>query len=222
MEEVRENPSIDGALLGSVSLPAIIISAAFKVYTDEITAHELACKSQTQRRLWKRVKQRAINNFVAQISDKAIGDITREDSVKFHKFCLKRIAPPEGGRATHSASAGNRDLGNLRDLYRRYFSCLGEEKSSTPFDDLRFSEKGKRRRKRPPFKPNGIVDRILKVGALETLDEESRGYVLALIETGARPSEICNLDENVIFLDGLVLFIRISPREDDEDLKGSC
>lgn len=217
LEKVKANPSVDGVLLGSISLPTVKISEAFKVYTDEIMAHELAGKSQTQRRLWKKVKQRAINNFIALINDKAIGDITREDGVKFYKFWLKRIAPPEGGRATHSASAGNRDLGNLRDLYRRYFSYLGEERSGTPFDDLRFSEKGKRRRKRPPFETSWIVDRILKVGALETLDEEARGCVLALIETGARPSEICNLDENVIFIDAPVPFIRISPREDDKD-----
>jgi hypothetical protein len=63
----------------------------------------------------------------------------------FYRFWLRRVAPPpEAGPATHSASAGNRDLGNMRDLYRRYFAHLGEEQKGTPFDDLRFSERGVR------------------------------------------------------------------------------
>ncbi|MER9230796.1 hypothetical protein NKI56_01580 [Mesorhizobium sp. M0622] len=96
-------------------------------------AHEVVGKSQSQRRMWKKVKQRAVNNFVALVGDKPIGDVTREDGLTFYRFWLKRIAPPpDVGPATHSASAGNRDLGNMRDLYRRYFAHLSEEQKRHP------------------------------------------------------------------------------------------
>lgn len=217
LEKVNAAPTVSEALLGAVSVPSIKVSEAFKIYTDEIMAHELSGKSRSQRRLWEKVKQRAINNFIAQVSDKPIGDITREDGVKFYKFWLNRIAPPEGGKVTHSASAGNRDLGNMRDLCRRHFHLSGRRVKRHPF---RFPAIF-RTRQAPPeastFRDELDRGRIMKVGALDTLDDEARGCVLALIETGARPGEICNLDENVIFLNAPVPYIRISPREDEED-----
>ncbi|MER9679595.1 hypothetical protein NKJ23_09740 [Mesorhizobium sp. M0184] len=56
-----------------------------------------------------------------------------------------------------------------------------------------------------------------EAGRLASLDAQARRCVLALIETGTRPSEICNLDETVIFLDTPVPYIRITPREDADD-----
>ncbi|MES0096273.1 DUF6538 domain-containing protein [Mesorhizobium sp. M0019] len=218
LERVQAAPAVADALLGGVQVPPVKVSKAFDLYADEIMAHEVAGKSQSQRRMWKKVKQRAVNNFVALVGDKPIGDVTREDGLTFYRFWLKRIAPPPDiGAATHSASAGNRDLGNMRDLYRRYFAHLGEEQKGTPFDDLRFSERGKRRRKRPSFEPKWITDQIMRPGALASLDAQARRCVLALIETGTRPSEICNVDETVIFLDTPVPYVRITPREDADD-----
>ncbi|WP_292668290.1 DUF6538 domain-containing protein [Mesorhizobium sp.] len=103
LERVQAAPAVADALLGGVRVPPVKISEAFDVYADEIMAHEVVGKSQSQRRMWKKVKQRAINNFVALVGDKPIGEITREDGLTFYRFWLRRVAPPpEVGPATHS------------------------------------------------------------------------------------------------------------------------
>jgi integrase len=54
-------------------------------------------------------------------------------------------------------------------------------------------------------------------GALAGLNEEARGIVLALIETGARPSELCNLMPTSIRLSHKVPHLAIEPRDDPDD-----
>lgn len=49
------------------------------------------------------------------------------------------------------------------------------------------------------------------------LNDEGRAVVLTIIETGARPSEICNLTEQVIKLGASVPLILIEPRLDPDD-----
>jgi hypothetical protein len=45
------------ALLGGVRVPPVKISEALDVYANEIMAHEVVGKSQSQRRMWKKVKE---------------------------------------------------------------------------------------------------------------------------------------------------------------------
>lgn len=202
------------AILGAIPVPAVTVSKAFEIYVDEIVADELVNKSVNQRAQWKKVKQRAINNFVALVGDKEMTEITREDAQRFYRFWLDKVAP-KGRTATHSASSGNRDLGNLRVLYEAYFTHMGETDRFNPFSKLNFQEKKKR--VRPPFTVEWISKTILKPGAMATMNEEARGVALALIETGARPSEIANLTGQSIHLDAGVPHLSIEPRIDPDD-----
>src|SRR3546814_17975760 len=87
----------------------------------------------------------------------------------------------------------------MRVLYDDYMKFRGVQTFQNPFDGLVFSEKVKKTR--PPFPVAWIADRIMAPGALASMNEQARGIVLALIETGARPSEICNLGRGNIILD---------------------
>lgn len=205
---------IQQSITGAIPTPTDTISEAFEIYCNEIMRSEIASKSKVQKASWKKVKKRAITLFKKLVSDKPMAEITREDANTIYVHWLDRIAPAEG-KPSHTASIGNRDLGNLRVLYRMYFAHLGDKDRKNPFDGLSFAEKKKR--KRPPFPTDWIEKVFLKVGALAGMNDEERGIVLAIVETGARPSEICNLLPEAILLDHPVPHLKIEPRDDPED-----
>lgn len=214
IEEARTPLPTAEALVGFVEVPAVTVSKAFEIYCDEIVPDELVNKSAGQKAQWKKVKQRAVNNFVGLCGDKAMADITREDALKLYRQWQERIAPKEG-RPTHSASSGNRDIGNMRVLYEAYFTHMGELDRPNPFAKLNFTTRIKR--SRPPFDRAWLTGTILKPGALAGLNAEARGIVLALVETGARPSEICNLTPADIRTADKVPHLVIQPRNDPDD-----
>lgn len=207
-------PRDEAALAGVIPSPPVTVTKAFEIYCDEIVPHELVNKSEVQKAQWKKVKQRAVNNFVALIGDKAMTEISRDDAMRLYRHWLDRIAP-KAGRPTHSASSGNRDIGNMRVLYDAYFNYVGDEGRTNPFARLNFSVRKKR--SRPPFPTAWITDHVMKPGALATLNDEARGIALALIETGARPSELANLQPSSIRLSHAVPHLAIEPRDDPND-----
>lgn len=201
-------------LLGAVDVPKTTVSKAFDLYCDEIVADELIGKSQVQKDQWKKVKRRAVNNFIKLNGDIAMEEITIDHAKKVYRHWLGRIAPKEGS-ATAGASSGNRDLGNMRVLHEAYFKYQGNARRENPFEGLGFSLKKKR--SRPPIPTEWIRDTVMKPGNLATLNEEARGILLILIETGARPSEICNLEPHAIRLSNKVPHLSIEPREDPDN-----
>ncbi|MET4636197.1 DUF6538 domain-containing protein [Kaistia defluvii] len=210
----RDAPAaVVNAALGLVDRPPVTISQAFEIYKNEIVADTLLGKSQKQRRSWTNVKKFSVALFVELVGDKPIEDVTRADAKKIYDHWRERIAPAEGV-PTHTASIGNRHLGNLRVLYGEYFSHLGEDKKN-PFADFSFSEKVRRKR-RPPFQREHLL-RFLQPGALSAMNAEARGIFLTVIETGCRPSEIANLKPDHILLDHEVPHISVEPSVDPED-----
>ncbi|MBP2445083.1 integrase [Rhizobium leguminosarum] len=192
--------------------PSVTITAAFEIYVREIAAPDLADKSAGQKNSWLKVKRRALTNFVRLVGDKPIGEITREDALKIYRFWQQRIAPPDDEdanpvAATHASTSGNRDIGNMRLLYRTYHEHLNVAVDKNPFDNLHFSDDDESQR--PPFEVEWIVSRILVPGALETLNGEARAIVLGLVETGARPSELANLEPEDICIHLATPFISI-------------
>lgn len=206
--------SVETAILGGADIPKVLVSKAFDLYCDEIVATEVAGKSQAQLKMWRKVKKRAIDSFIAVVGDKPMVDITREDGRTFYQHWLAHVVPKNGGKRK-SASLGNRMVGNMRVLYKAYFDYAGVHDRINPFASLSFSEKFKR--SRPPFLIEWIKTRVLHPGALAGMNGEGRGVVLTLIETGARPSEICNLSEETIRLNDAVPHILIEPRIDPDD-----
>jgi integrase len=212
---LERNHTLSMAVVGAIDVPKTTINDAFDLYCDEIVADELITKSQAQRDQWKKVKKRAVNNFIELVADKAMEDIAVDDARKVYQHWLGRIAPKEG-RPTASYSSGNRDLGNLRVLYDAYFRHMGQTHRANPFSGFSFS--AKKKRSRPPIPVDWIRDKILaKAESLEGLNDEARGILLMIIETGARPSEIANLSPTSFRLSHKVPHVSIEPREDPDD-----
>lgn len=206
VEHVRPTDLSNAALLGGELPEPVKLSKAFDTYCEKIAAAELAGKSPKQKDDWKKVKQRAVDNLIAVLKeDKALLEITRDDALKFHKFWSDKIT----GKERLSPNSGNRDVGNVRALIRAWLAYFDIRDHSNPFDGLRFEDKFKK--SRPPFTVQWLQDHILKVDALSTLNVEARRIVLTLIETGARPSEICNLRPHQIVLDHEIPHLSIEP-----------
>ena len=111
-------------------------------------------------------------------------------------------------------NSANRDLGNLRKLYRIYWTYEGQEERQNPFRELRFSDTDSD--PTPPFSDYWVKTKILASGALDGLHEEAQLIFKVLIETGCRPSEIANLEPEDIHLEAEVPFISIRPKANRE------
>ena len=205
----------EAAVLGGASVSSVKLSEALTVYIDDIAAPQLVTKSAQQRRKWRVIPERAVRNFIEIVSDKPISAITRDDAHKFYRHWLARIAPPDGARPTHTASSGNRQIGELRKIFREYHAFMGEKDKLNPFAGLSYEERQKG--KRPPFPTAWLRDKILKTDALKGLNEEARAILLAIVETGARPSEICNLGKENIHLGAEVPYISFVERTDPDE-----
>jgi integrase len=206
------------AALGMDERPKLTVREALKIYLDEITPHQLAGKSEQQKRQWRKIPQRAVNNFVDINGDVAMVAITRDQALAHWRYWAQRIAPKPGETPTHTASSGNRDVGAMRVLFREYFRHLDDRDRRNPFDGLSFDERSKRlRRRRPPFATAWLKERLSSAEAFASLNGEARGILLAMIETGARPSELCNLDRSTILLDAEIPHISVEPRADPDD-----
>ena len=206
------------ALLGSVKTPSATITQAMDLYLSEIVADELASKSPEQVKNFSKIKRRAVANFVNLNGDIDMRSITREHAHAVRKFWHNRIHPKDESKPM-SGSSGNKDLGSLRKLYRRYFEHIGEEERENPFRNMRF--KDKIITKVLPFKDDWVRSRILSPDVFDGLNRQGALLCMALIETGCRPSELANITPENIRLDAEVPHIRIRPTKDRELKSGA-
>ena len=205
------------ALLGLVDASPVPITEALKIYLSEIAQDEQSGKSPEQLDAYIKVKRRAVANFVKINGDIAMREITRDHAQALRKFWADRIHPTDGSKPM-SGSSGNKDLGFLRKLYRRYFEHTGEEERQNPFRNLRFSPKVLKKVK--PFSNDWVQNEILKPDLFRGLNREAALLLMVLIETGCRLSELTNIEPKNIRLRDEIPHLRIRPTADRE-LKSS-
>ena len=126
------------AVLGLVERPSVKISKAMELYCDEIAVSELLGKSEEQKKSWRKVKMRALKNFIKVVGDLPMHEIKREHARKYYNWWAARVAPKDGSKPLTTNSA-NRDLGNIRKLYREFWEYEGEENRDNPFRNLGLS-----------------------------------------------------------------------------------
>ncbi len=194
------------ALLGLAETPKVKISQALELYLSEIALDEQTGKSPEQLKTYTKVKRRAVANFIKLNGDMDMMEIGRDEARNVYRFWVDRVQP-KGDQKPLSGSSANRDLGNLRKLYRRYFEHIGDENRQNPFRNLRFSAKKMKQVK--PFANSFVRESIMRPNVFEGLKREAGLLCLALIETGCRPSELANILPENIRLDDDVPHIRI-------------
>lgn len=201
------------ALLGGALQPVVRVTEAMEDHIKAVGPLENLGKSPGQIASWKKVKRRAAKNFAAVCGDLAMFDIERVHGVQFHDWWRDRITGPAGTKKLAPNSA-NRDLGNMRNLYREHFARLGEEDRLDPFRKLSFKDPKSKRRSRPPFATDFIRSKLLDFSAWQTLNADAALIFLALVETGCRPSEICNIQPDSVRLDAAIPHLSIEYRDD--------
>lgn len=207
--EQQKSPQIVDSILGGVPKPTVTISAAEKIYFDEITPSELLGKSSTQKKHWLNERLASLKNLKTHIGDKNITDVDRQDALAFYRYLNEFVVAKK-----RSASWGNKELGKIRIFFAKYLSYIGQQDPVNPFSGLSFRDL---KPSRPPFSINWIKSQILVPGALKGINREARHILLTLIDTGARMGEICNLRAENIHLDSDYPFIEIKPSLDPDN-----
>lgn len=203
------------AILGTVAPPSVTLDAAFDIYVEEIAAEENRTKSDRQVKSWYKVKRRAVQNFQTVVGDRDIDDITREDALKFFNWWSSRVRGVDGSEPL-SGNSANRDLGNMRSIYRDYYKRIGDNDRLNPFRDLSFSDPKALQKDTPPFSADWISQKIMDPRSFSSLNRDAALIVLCLIETGCRPSEVCNMAPDAIHLSEDVPYISIKYQEKRE------
>lgn len=211
-EPVTQQQEVE-ALLGGPKPVAPLISKAFEIYCRDLAIGDLKGKSATQKASWRKVKLRAVNNFIKLCGDLPMDKITRKDGRDFYMWWGKRINPSDGSKPLHPNSA-NRDIGNLRKLFRVYWEYEGEESRENPFRNLRYTDNVYK--EIPPFENEWVRTRFLTVEAFKGLNREATLLLYAMIETGCRPSELANIKAENIHLNNPVPYIEIKPTANRE------
>ena len=203
------------AVLGAAPVPKLTLTKALETFLEKCAAEDLRGKSVNQIKAYKKVKTRAVKNFIAVVGDKMLDQISRDDAVQFHDWWQDRVIGKTGGRRL-SGNSANRDIGNLRRIYREIFARLGETERKNPFDGLNFDDPKRLKQDVPPFPVAWIREKLLVRQAYAAVKGEHRALnrdamliFLTMIETGCRPSELCNITEQRIHLDHAVPHIEV-------------
>ena len=194
-------PNVVPAVLGTAEAPRPVLSTVVHEYFD-LTRDRLKGKSTDQIKRWQNPRLRAVRNFIEQIADRPVGNITREDTLIFRGWWADRV---ENGM---DASSANKDFGHLSDLFRTWCELKGHDLDN-PFARLRFQEGEKKTGS--PFSPDWIANHLLAKDAFAGLGDEARDIFLLMINTGARPSEIIDANPEDFSVDAPVPVFSIKP-----------
>jgi integrase len=180
----------------------ITVSRALELYWA-LAKDKTLGKSDDQLRRWKNPRKKAIRNFLDVVGDKPLAEITGDDMLNFRDHWYDRICAD--GLTPNSA---NKDLTHLGDVLKTV-NRMKRLNLALPLSELAFKEG--EARKRPPFSRAWIEEHLLRAGALSGLNGEARAIMLAMINTGMRPSELAALTPDEIRLDANIPHIALAP-----------
>ncbi len=198
----RPDKSDAQALLGALDVPIYSVSEALSEYWT-LTRDKVLRKSKDQLRRWENPRKKAIRNFIDVVGDKPIDAITRDDMLLFRSWWVNRVEF-EG----LTANSANKDLIHFGSVLKTV-NAMKKLGIDLPVAGLALDE-GKQKQ-RPAFSIDWITNRLLAPGALDGLDAAARTIFLGMINTGARPSELANLQKHHIKLDHRFPHIVIEP-----------
>lgn len=177
------------AVMGTVEAPQHMLDDLFALY-EEHKAPELIGYGPSQVKKHKQPKQRAAR-YLRQVigKNKPLAEITRDDALRFKAWWVEKI-----GREGLTRDAANRSFTDIQGMFVVIDAAL-QTKHRDNWSDLHIRAKRREKRtKRATYDVEFVQQRILAPGALDSINFEARMIYYASIETGARPSELCNID----------------------------
>lgn len=194
-------------ILGTARKPGMKISQALEEFWT-LSKPDVSSKSETQLRLWKNPRKRAFSNFKKSVGDIELQDLTSDHMLEFREWLWSRI---EVGEITEGTA--NKDLTHFGSVLKKV-NRMKSLKLELPLSGWMFTERSKETRL--PYSVDWIKKKFVDGSELMKMNDEARGILQGMINTGARLGEICNLEEEDISLDGKVPFIHIRPKESRE------
>jgi integrase len=196
------DPVARAALLGTEKRPVCRLSKLFEEY-ETLTKDELKDFSPNQLRVWRNSRMLAVENFVSVVGDKPVNEVTRDDAIDYADWWRDRVT-----NENVAVKSANKDIGQLSRMLKDV-SIRRRLNIADIFSGLRL--RGQKERSRMPFEAEFIQDKLLATGAMNDLNEDARYVVYVVSETGMRPSEVVNLQEDAIRLDAKIPYVKIQP-----------
>lgn len=203
-----DKPVVLEAMTGTAPAPRPTLSALWALY-EEHNAASFRGMSKDQKRKHKISRERAITYAIEAIGDKALAEITRADVLAFRRWWIAKMESE-----SLKAYSVNRSFSDIKGMLSVVDDALQTEFGKA-WDKARIRETNATKLdKRPMFPLEWVQDKILAPGAMDAMNDDARLIVYAMIETGARLGEICNLRPEDIRLDTEVPHIEIAERSD--------
>ena len=180
------------ALMGTVDIPKVTISEALEEFW-QLAKDETLGKSPDQIRKWERPHKKAFKNLIDICGDKPISELSHYDMVDLRNWWIYRIE-----NENLKPETANKDFIHIGKVLNRVNEMcnLGLD---IPVRGYNLREGKENTRK--PFSEHWIRGKLLAQGALDDLNLQARTIFLAMINTGARLSEVANLLPDHIVLD---------------------
>ncbi|WP_174800968.1 DUF6538 domain-containing protein [Martelella limonii] len=202
VSDQRHVPQEAAALLGGVGEPLISVERALELYWP-LAKDRIVGKSEDQLRRWRNPRIKAVRNFISVCGNLPLNEISGDVMLDFRAWWVERVDIED-----ISPDTANKDFMHLGDVLKTVnrMKRLG---LVLPFTDIAL--KSGEAKTRPPFSHEWIRDQLLRPGALDGLNEQARAILLAMVNTGARPSELAGLTPDEIHLDANIPHISIKP-----------
>lgn len=188
------------AVLGGEERPRLRLSGLLDEF-EALQSSSLSQMSADQVRKWRNPKRRALDNFVALVGDRDLGEVTRDHAITFRRWWQERVMTD--GIDINTA---NKDLGHLSKMFHT-IEMTHQMGLKEVFSRLRLE--GGVKGQRSAFEAGFVQSRILAAGALDGLNDQARDLVHVIADTGLRLSEAANLLPESIHLTAAVPFVRV-------------
>lgn len=193
------------AILGGIKAPSILIGDCLNRYWN-YSKDKIMNKSDDQIRKWKNPRIKAMRNFLNCIGNKSIGELTREDTLKFRDWWIERL-----NKENLVSGSANKDIIYVKTIIEAVSENLKLNIDTTYlFKKLVLTKDDSK--KRLPFDTNYIRSVLLKPENLTGLNSQARCVLMAIAETGAGIAEQVGLLPEDIVLDADIPHIIITSR----------
>jgi len=198
-----EKPVEVSAVLGGESVPPLMLSQMMDEF-QRISEASVAAKSQAQKKRWRTPKDTALTTFIDVVGgDRPMSTVTRIEVLSFRQHLQDRIV---GGEI--EIDTANKIIGHIAGMFAT-INEVNQYGLPAVFAKARIS--GGKDKQRVAFDPDFVRQRILAHGLFDDLNEEARGIIYLLAETGLRPLEACNLNRLTIRLKHAIPHIQVRP-----------
>lgn len=206
-----DTPEVARAVLGGVEAPQLMLSGLVEE-VERICAHDNRYKSETQMRLWRNPRTRAVANLIAALGgDRPVLALEAGDARRHKAWWQKRIEL-EGQKA----ETANKDFSNMSSMLAHYYESLDIAEPPRPYLGITIRDRHAVKNRKPEIPVDWIVEKWFAPGALDGLNGEARDILLISIETGCRQAEIHDLASDAIVLDAAIPHLRIAFEDGEE------